>query len=142
MNQNFDHSKYFVSTLTIHGERPVISPNFKYLNETELDYCKRKIAVKIVQLNFAKDKIITSIRDARAKTGHARRCLQTRGDKITREIRTLEIKFDELSIPNFPICRLSRKARIGRFTLPAGVSVYLTKLRKQESTPRKPVEPD
>jgi hypothetical protein len=115
MNLNFDHSKYFVSTLTENGERS----NFKYLNQSEIDYCKRKIAVKIVQFNFARDKI--NIRDARATTGHTRRCLQTRGDKINREIRTLEIKFDEISTPNFPICRLSRNTRTGRFALQAGV---------------------
>jgi hypothetical protein len=142
MNPNFDHSKYFVSMLTKNGERPDISPNFKYLEQFEIDYCKWKIAVKIVELNFARDKIITSIRNARATTSNARMCLQTRGDKTTREIRTLEIKFDELSISNFPIFRLSRKTRIGRIVLPEGVTVYLTKFQKKESTPHTPEEPD
>ncbi|EFX62475.1 hypothetical protein DAPPUDRAFT_120189 [Daphnia pulex] len=142
MNPNFDHSKYFASALTESGERPDISHNFEYLKQSEVDYCKQKIAVKIVQLNFARDTIITSIQDARATTGTARWCLQTRGDKITRVIRILEIKFDELSTPNFPICRLFRKTRIGRFFLPEGVTVYLTKFQKKESAPHTPVEPD
>jgi hypothetical protein len=142
MNPNLDHSKYYVSTLDDNGERPVIGPNFKYLNQAQLDYCKKKVAVKLLQLNFARNKIITSIQDARATTGHARRCLQTKGDKLTREIRILETKFDELSTQNFPICRLSRKVRIGRVTLPAGVTVYLTKLQKTKSAPHTPVESD
>ncbi|EFX61996.1 hypothetical protein DAPPUDRAFT_120662, partial [Daphnia pulex] len=37
---------------------------------------------------------------------------------------------------------LSRKVRIGRVTLPAGVTVYLTKLQKTKSAPHTPVEPD
>jgi hypothetical protein len=79
MNPNFDQHTYFVSTLHGNGERPDISPNFKYLEESDVVYCKQKIAVKLLQLNFARDKIIQSIRNDRATTDHARRCLQARG---------------------------------------------------------------
>lgn len=109
MNPNFDQSTYFFSTLYENGERPNITPNFKYLKQSEVEHCKRKIAVRIVQLNFARDKIIKSIRDERATTGHGRRCLQARGDKLSNVIGTLEIKYDELLNTNYPICKLAIK---------------------------------
>jgi hypothetical protein len=142
MNPNFDQHTYFVSTLHGNGQRPDISPNFKYLEESDVEYCKQKIAVKILQLNFARDKIITSIRDERATTGHARRCLQTSGDKQSNEIRTLEIKFDDLLTQNFPICKLAIKIQLQQFALPAGITVYLKKFSKKSKTSRTPVGPD
>jgi hypothetical protein len=142
MNPNFDQHTYFVSTLHGNGERPDISPNFKYLEESDVVYCKQKIAVKLLQLNFARDKIIQSIRNDRATTGHARRCLQARGDRLGNDIRTLEIKFDDLSTPNFPICKFAIKIQVQQFVLPAGITVYLKKLSKKGKSSRTPVGPD
>ena len=142
MNPTFKHSTYFVSTLSANGERPDIGPQFKYLKDSEVEYCKQKIAVRIVQLNYRRDKIITQIQDTRATTGYAKRCLQVRGDKLSSEIRTLETKFDELSTPNFPICKLALKTRLNRFTLPEGVTVFLAKFGKVAPEASTPLEPD
>ena len=49
MNPTFKHSTYFVSTLSANGERPDIGPQFKYLKDSEVEYCKQKIAVLEMQ---------------------------------------------------------------------------------------------
>ena len=59
---------YFISTLTPEGDRPDISPQFKYLTTAELDYCKKNIAVRIVEFNFRRDKITKSLEKPRNTT--------------------------------------------------------------------------
>ena len=133
MNPNLNHLTYFVSKLSPTGEKPDISPHFKYLTVSEVDYCRKKVAVRITILNFRKDKIERAIKDAKATVGYTKVCLQTRIDKLRKEIRVLENKFDDLTQPNFPICKLSSKVkRSSRLSLPTGVTVYLNKFIEKE----------
>ena len=62
------------------------------MTPAELDYCKKNIAVRIVEFNFRRDKITKSLEKPRNTAGYAKICLQNRHEKLENEIRALEIK--------------------------------------------------
>ena len=94
------------------------------MKEKEVEYCRTKIAVNIAKLKLRVDKIDYSIRDPRATSGYSKICLQTKQEQLRREIENLELKYDQLCLPNFPICKFSAKSHKERVSLPPGIKIF------------------
>ena len=122
---------YYVSQLDDKGERIDIAPNFKYLTDKEIQACIARLAIHLAKLHYKADKIKESLKDERATSGFTRTCLENRIFALTADIRSLEYKYDQMLVPNFPICRPSLKNR--RVSLPAGVSLFLPRFNLDES---------
>ena len=120
-----------MSKLDDNGERIIISPNFKYYTDKEIWVCYGRIVVYLAKLQVKVDKITTSLRDRKATSGYPRTCLENKLSELQSNISKLEKKYDQILLPNFPICRPSLKNK--RMSLPFGVSLFLPCFELDES---------
>ena len=110
---------YYVSQLDDKGECIDIAPNFKYFTDKEIKACLGRLAIYLAKLQYKADKITESLKDERATAGFPRICLENKIFALKADIRSLEYKYDQILVPNFPICRPSLINR--RTSLPVGV---------------------
>ena len=125
MNFSPEYLTYYISELSDNGERIDIAPHFKYLTEKELQVCKGRLAIHLAKLQVKADKITQSLQDPKATSGYPRTCLENKIITLRKEIKNLEDKYDQILLPNFPICRPSSKNK--RTSLPFGVSLFLAR---------------
>ena len=131
MNFSPEYLTYYISELSDNGERIDIAPHFKYLTEKELQVCKGRLAIHLAKLQVKADKITQSLQDPKATSGYPRTCLENKIITLRKEIKNLEDKYDQILLPNFPICRPSSKNK--RTSLPFGVSLFLPRFELDES---------
>ncbi len=93
--------------------------------------CKGRLAIHLAKLQVKADKIAQSLQDPKATSGYPRTCLENKIITLREEIKQLENRYDQILVPNFPICRPSSKNK--RISLPFGVSLFLPRFELDES---------